>query len=90
MKLSQSGKMKFTSYEASELDVRIYGDAAVVIGRGRCSGSFDGEDFTSGDRFTDGFIRQDGKWRTSRTTPQRSSSHGVKRIGKLPLASAGT
>ena len=58
-----AGLLKFASYEQSELEVRVYGDAAVVIGTGRSKGEWKGESFGSKERFTDMFIRHEGKWR---------------------------
>ena len=62
-KLMGEGSLKFASYEESDLQVRIYGDAAVVIGTGESKGQWKGESFGSKERFTDVFVRQDGKWR---------------------------
>lgn len=59
----RSGQLKFQSYELSEVKVRIYGDAAVVIGKGAAKGHLGDEAFDEHDVFTDVFIRKDGKWR---------------------------
>ena len=61
-KALQAGLMKFASYDESDLDVRVFGDAAVVIGVGKAKGEYKGESFTSNERFTDVFVRQNGKW----------------------------
>ena len=58
----KSGKLKFESYEVDQLDVRVYGDAAVVVGVDKAEGSWEGDPFTLKERFTDVFIRKDGKW----------------------------
>ena len=58
----ESGKLKFSAYSSADLDVRIFGDAAVVIGSGTSKGTRDGNDFTGADRFTDVYVRRDGKW----------------------------
>jgi ketosteroid isomerase-like protein len=58
----ESGKLKFQAYSSADLDVRIFGETAVVIGSGTAKGSWEGQDFTSADRFTDVFVRRDGKW----------------------------
>jgi hypothetical protein len=58
----KSGKLKFTAHSVAELDVRVYGDAAVVIGVGNSKGTWESEPFDGKDRFTDVFIRKDGKW----------------------------
>ncbi len=61
-KAIKEGTLKFAAYEGSDFEVRIYGDAAVVIGTGISKGTWKGEAFTSKERFTDLFVRQDGKW----------------------------
>ena len=61
-KAMKDGALTFASYEQSALEVRIYGDAAVVIGTGKSKGAWNGEAFTSHERFTDVFIRREGKW----------------------------
>ncbi len=58
-----SGTLKIRSVKLSELEVRIYGDTAVVIGLNQTDGSWDGEDFNTRDRFTDVFIKKDGVWK---------------------------
>ena len=62
-KAMEASLLKFASYEQSDLEVRVYGDAAVVIGTGKSKGEWKGESFSTKERFTDVFIRQDGKWR---------------------------
>src|SRR5258705_5011819 len=59
----KEGKLKFSSFTVEDLDIRIYANAAVVIGTNRTKGEWDGQDFTGKSRFTDVFIRTDGKWR---------------------------
>ena len=61
-KAMKDGTLTFSSYEQSELEVRIYGDAAVVIGIGKSKGAWKSDAFTSHERFTDVFIRREGKW----------------------------
>lgn len=62
LKSMKSGKLKFTAHSVAELDVRVYGDAAVVIGVGNSKGTWEMEPFDGRDRFTDVFIRKEGKW----------------------------
>lgn len=59
----KSGDLKFTSYELGEMDVRIFGDTAVVIGHGNPHGEARGEKFEEKEIFTDTFVRVGGKWR---------------------------
>ena len=62
-KVMKAGLLKFSSYDESDLEVRVYGDAAVVIGTGKGKGEWNGESFTTKERFTDVFVRLDCKWR---------------------------
>ena len=55
-------KNVFTSGVLSELKVHIYGQTAVVTGVNTVKATYDGKD-TSGDfRFTDVFVKRDGRW----------------------------
>ena len=58
-----NGKLKFRSVKISELEVRTYGDTAIVIGVNQTSGSWEGADFDGKDRFTDVFVKKDGTWK---------------------------
>lgn len=59
----RGGDLKFTSYALGELDIRIFGDTAVVIGHGTPHGEYRGERFETNELFTDTFIRRAGQWR---------------------------
>ena len=59
----QSGELKFTSYELGGMDVRVFGDTAIVVGHGNPHGEFRGEKFEEKEIFTDTFIRVGGQWR---------------------------
>lgn len=58
----KSGKLKFSSDSAEQLDIRFFADTAVVIGITNSRGTWEGEEFSGRDRFTDVFIRKNGKW----------------------------
>jgi ketosteroid isomerase-like protein len=58
----KSGKLKFSSDRVEEVDIRLYADTAVVLGITKSQGTWEGTEFTGRDRFTDVFIRKDGKW----------------------------
>ena len=62
VKAIKSGKLKVTTDSVMDLEVRVYGDAAVIIGISDSKGLWDGQTFTGRDRFTDVFIRKEGKW----------------------------
>lgn len=59
-------KIDTAIYESSipyDMDFRFYGDAVVVVGRTRDKGKTkDGAEFTAEFRWTDVFIKKDGRW----------------------------
>ena len=59
----KSGDLKLDSIKLSDIQVHIYGDAAVVIGNSEQAGSFLGRPVAEKIIFTDTFIKQNGKWR---------------------------
>lgn len=59
----KSGDLKFNAYELGELNVRIFGDTAIVIGRGSPHGEYHGQKFEEAEVFTDTFIRAGDGWR---------------------------
>lgn len=58
----RSGRIKVASYELSDPEVRVFGSTAVLIGIGRAKIEVDGQSVEAKDRFTDVFVRRDGKW----------------------------
>ncbi|MFN7958689.1 MAG: nuclear transport factor 2 family protein [Holophagaceae bacterium] len=50
-------------YTVEDFDVRIYGDCALLCGRTRMTGTYQGRPFTSHYRYIDTYVRQDGRWR---------------------------
>lgn len=50
-------------YTVEDFDLRIYGDCALLCGRTRMTGSYQGEPFASHYRYVDTYIRADGRWR---------------------------
>jgi ketosteroid isomerase-like protein len=59
----KSGDLKLDSIKISEMQVHVYGDAAVVIGSAAQTGSFLGSPIATNIIFTDTFVKQNGKWR---------------------------
>jgi hypothetical protein len=58
-----SGQLKFEAIERVEYRVRVYGIAAVVIGRTEMSGHYSGQPFRSSSRYTHVFVDDSGHWR---------------------------
>jgi ketosteroid isomerase-like protein len=61
--LVRSGALTHDVMESSELDVRVYGEAAVVLARGVSGGHFQGTPFHELERSSSVFVRQAGEWR---------------------------
>ena len=59
-----SGSFKYDAREISDLNVRIYGDSAVVTGRATQKGTENHKDYSGAYRFTRVYVRQRGQWIT--------------------------
>ncbi|HEX7282166.1 MAG TPA: nuclear transport factor 2 family protein [Vicinamibacterales bacterium] len=57
-----SSERRIESMVIDDVKVRIFGEAAVVTGRTRASGSYQGQRATVTLRFTDVFVFRNGKW----------------------------
>ncbi|MES2018551.1 MAG: nuclear transport factor 2 family protein [Pseudomonadota bacterium] len=60
-----SPKLLIAPYQVDDLDVRLYGDVALLSGTTRMSGSYDGAPFKSHYRYTDVYVKRGGQWRVS-------------------------
>lgn len=58
----QTGTRRWDSAKSDELDVRIYGNTAVVVGRWTASGQNQSEHFDYSARFLTVWVKQDGCW----------------------------
>ncbi|HJX92584.1 MAG TPA: nuclear transport factor 2 family protein [Pyrinomonadaceae bacterium] len=58
----KSGALTHEIMESDDVSVRIYGDTAIVMGLTRTKGKFMGQDFTTRERATDIFVKQQGRW----------------------------
>jgi ketosteroid isomerase-like protein len=58
----RSGALSHESMESADWRVRLYGNSAVVTGLTTTKGKFMGQDFTSCERATDVFVKQDDRW----------------------------
>jgi ketosteroid isomerase-like protein len=56
------GIHKIRKLDIDDVSARVFGDAAVVTGRTQASGEFDGSSYDVVIRFTDTFVRRDGRW----------------------------
>ena len=59
----QSGRMGFERYETTDVQVRVYGEAALTTGRLRRTRVVGGNVMKDDWQFTKAYIRQQGQWR---------------------------
>lgn len=50
-------------YTVEDFDVRLYGDTALLSGRTRMTGRYQGKPFASHYRYIDIYVRRDGAWK---------------------------
>jgi ketosteroid isomerase-like protein len=58
-----SPDLQIDPYTVEDFDVRVYGDAALLSGRTRMTGRYQGQPFTSHYRFIDVYVRRYGAWK---------------------------
>jgi dipeptidyl aminopeptidase/acylaminoacyl peptidase/ketosteroid isomerase-like protein len=58
----RAGEVQFKSVKFGEMKVRLYGDSAVVTGQATVKGRENGKDLSGAYRFTDVFVKRDGRW----------------------------
>ena len=56
-----------TSFALTDLKVHLYGDTAVVTGLNTVKSTFKGKDSSGAYRFTDVFVKRDGRWQVVAT-----------------------
>ena len=69
--LVRSGALSHDVMESHDLDIRLYGDAAVMIARGISGGKFQGRPFREVERVSCVFVRAGGRWRCVLTNLSR-------------------
>lgn len=62
LELIKSGGLVIPSMVTDDMKVRIYGDAAVVTGRNTFKATLEGKDFNGQERWTDTWIKRNGRW----------------------------
>src|SRR5262245_49325640 len=63
LELVKSGELSHDVMESHDMDVRVYGDTALVIARGISGGKYRGQPFYLVERTSCVFVRQEGTWR---------------------------
>ena len=62
LELVRSGVMKIASGVSDDVQVRLYGNIALVLGSFRAKGQFKGRAFDSTERYTSVWIKRGGRW----------------------------
>jgi ketosteroid isomerase-like protein len=62
LEVIRSGALSHELMESADWRVRLYGNTALVTGLTTSKGKFMGQDFTSCERATDVFVKQDDRW----------------------------
>ena len=58
----KSGATKYDTFTVEDMKVHVYGDAAVVTGKGSLKGKENGKAIDEVLRFTDTWVKRDGRW----------------------------
>ncbi len=77
----RSGAYALKSWANEEMRVRLLGDTAVAHGVTRTEGTYKGRDFSHRTRWTDTWVRKDGRW-------QCAASHNSRIVGDPEAAKA--
>lgn len=60
---AKSGKIRYQVFENYDMKVRVYGDAAIVLGKTKVQGTAEGKAIDVVVQFTDTLVKQNGQWR---------------------------
>ena len=58
----RSGVLAHEMMDSDDVRIRVYGDCAVLTAVTRTKGKFMGQDFSTQERATDVFVKQNGQW----------------------------
>jgi len=58
-----STELQIDPYGVEDFDVRVYGDVALLSGRTRMTGKYQGKPFASHYRYIDVYVRRGGAWK---------------------------
>ena len=88
-KKDSSGDLKFQSNEISDLKIHVFDNTAVVAGTSTLTGSFKGEDISGRYRYTDVWVKRNGKWQVVATQATKATAvslgRGCRNIAITPI-----
>ena len=56
-------KLQIDPYKVEDIDIRLYGDVALLSGRTRMTGRYDGKPFKTHYRYIDIYVKRQGTWK---------------------------
>lgn len=56
-------ELKIDPYTVEDFEVRLYGEVALLSGRTRMTGRYNGKPFTTHYRYIDVYVRRAGEWK---------------------------
>lgn len=75
-----SHKLAINPYTVEDFEVRLYGDMALLSGRTRMTGHYDGKAFASHYRYIDVYVRTDGVWKIASVQITRMPKVGGRAV----------
>jgi ketosteroid isomerase-like protein len=67
LEVIKSGALTHEMMESDDIQIRVYGDSAVVTALTRTKGKFMDQEFSTQERATDVFVKLDGRWRCAQS-----------------------
>jgi ketosteroid isomerase-like protein len=67
----KSGEFKAESMSIEDMNVRVFGNVVVVNGHDKMKGTYKGKDISGEGRFTDVFVKRQGRWQCVSTQATR-------------------
>lgn len=80
----QNGRLMHDQMTSSDIQVRRYGDTAILLATGISAGIFDGQRFHEHERQSNVFVRMGGGWRCVLTHLSRLSSEATSPLSSMP------
>lgn len=77
LKAIESGELIFESFDRQYLDVNVYLNTAVAVGRDRVKGRYKGRDISGWFRFSNMYVLHDGQWQVVATHSTRLGQQDV-------------
>ena len=76
LEAAETGAIRYTVFENSDMDVRLHGDAAIVTGITTVAGRAGETRFSSRLQFTDTLVRRNGRWQVAASHVSRIATEG--------------